>query len=461
MTRELPGLLAANALVLVAGAGATTLLGATTTRRELAARVGLAYLVGLAVVGIAAATLALVRIGPGVPLLLVLAAAGAVPALRALRTPGRGAAPRSRADRAATVAGVAFLAALLARAAPAFAAAPLERHDAWALWALKGRALHELGGADPAVFAGDAYAGLNLAYPLLLPALLATGFDATGGFDPQAPTVQFLLFGVGLLGAFGALLHERVPPWLLWPSLGAVAAAPAVSSELVTGYADVPLAAFVAAGALAAARWLRWEEPWALRVAALLLAAALLTKHEAPLFAGGILVGLVVARLLERRPLRPIAPAALAAVLPLLLWRVYVSAHDLTTGHDTGDGALLGVVPIALARLAGELVTPARWGLLVPLAAAAVVLAGIAGARGLGLFALSATTLPLAGLTANYATSGLPHDLYLSATVSRVVASIVLVGALLTPLLAAEAVRPRPSPAPSSARAARRGGSGR
>src|SRR5205814_10167854 len=126
------------------------------------------------------------------------------------------------------------LAALIAEYARAFAVAPLNRYDAWAIWALKGHALYSFGWADPAVFAGHAYRFANLDYPLLLPSLEAIDFRAMGAFDTRIVHVQFLLFLVAALLALVALLRDVVPPLLLWVSVLALASAPAVFDQLLT-----------------------------------------------------------------------------------------------------------------------------------------------------------------------------------------------------------------------------------
>src|SRR5436309_10219917 len=63
-----------------------------------------------------------------------------------------------------------------------------------------------------------------------------------GAFDTRLLHVQFLLFLVAALLALFALLRDRVPSLVLWLSLFALALAPAPFDQLLTAYADVPLA---------------------------------------------------------------------------------------------------------------------------------------------------------------------------------------------------------------------------
>jgi hypothetical protein len=457
MTRELAGLLLANALLLPIGVSVALLVGAIRSRWELVTRLGLAYLAGLAVVGVTAATMAVARIPVGRAALVVLALASvavALPRLRRLhrRTVMRTHA-RTRSDVLLPLVGLSAVAAILLRAWPAFVSAPIEEWDAWAIWALKGRALYELGLADPAFFASAS--NTHSAYPLLIPALEAIQFRAMGTFDPQAIHIQFLLIGVALVAGIGGALYDLASPWLLWPSLVAIATAPAVLGELLTAYADIPLAAFFAVGTAAAARWLVSNERWALAAASLLYAAALLTKYEAMVFVACAFLALVAA-LAHRRELRargkPLVPAAVAAATPLAVWRVYVAAYDLETGHaGPGDFAFQSeIFVIALRRLIGETLDVTSWGYLVVASVIALVGASLTrgDGRSLALFGMIVVSVPLVALALNYAASPTPHDWYLATSADRVVSSLVLAGAALVPLLGTQALRPHDMAAP-------------
>jgi hypothetical protein len=339
-------LLGANApLMFVTGVGVVVWLGLP--------RIGLAYFCGIVVTEILAAHLALIHVSFGWIGLAVLASLSAVSSAW-----HRGRLRWTRPSLVA-VAGGAALVALLVEYGRAFAAAPLNRYDAWAIWALKGHALYAFGWADPAVFAGDAYRFANLDYPLALPSLEAIDFRAMAAFDTRLVHLQFLLLLVAALAALGALLRDRVPALILWPALLALAAAPAVFDQLLTAYADVPLALTVAVGVAAAGRWLVTDERPALAVAAVAFAAALLTKNEGLLFVLAAFAGLLAAA-----PTRwgALAVAAAADVLLLVPWRVYTAVYglhnkdyNLTDSFDLHHIAgRLGVAPIAFRTLAGE-----------------------------------------------------------------------------------------------------------
>jgi hypothetical protein len=436
-------LLAANVLMFAAGLGALPLLGVAKTWRELLARSGVAYLCGIVIAGLVAANLALVHVNFGWTGLGVLAAIMLAGGGLRLRGTER---PVWRRPGWIALAGVAAVAAVLVEYGRAFAVAPLNRYDAWAIWALKGHALYAFGWADPVVFAGDAFRFANLDYPLLLPSLEAIDFRAMGAFDTRVLHLQFLLFLVAALLALAAILRDRVPAALLWPSLLAIALAPAVFDQLLTAYADVPLALVFAVGVAAAGRWLITSERWALAVAALCFGGALLTKNEGTLFVVAAFLGLVV---VARDRWRPLALAAAVDALVLLPWKVYVQVYDLhDINYSLGDtfdvdhiNGRLGAGPIAFRTLGGQMVDPLQWGLLLPLFGVVVAAALLTGLRALPLYALVWPIVSWLGLSWIYVITHFEYSSYLDSTKERVIASVVLGGAALTPLLAAEAWR--------------------
>jgi hypothetical protein len=435
------GLLGANVLMLVVGLGLLPLLGAARSWRELLSRCGLAYLCGLVLVGIVSAHLAIVHVAIGWIGLAVLAVGGAGAMFWRLR--GTALPRRTRPDWV-TIAGAGALVALVAEYARAFRVAPLNRYDAWAIWALKGHALYSFGWADPGLFAGASYRFANLDYPLLLPSLEAIDFRTMGAFDTRLLHVQFLLFLVAAVLALVALLQDLVPPLILWASALALAVAPAVFDQLLTAYADLPLALVFGIGVAAIGRWTITNERWSLAVATLCFGGALLTKNEASLFVAAVFLGLVV---VARHRWRGIAAAAAVDVALLVPWRIYTTIHHV---HDINYSLLdsfdyghihgrAGVGPIAFRTLGEQMIDPGQWGLLVPIAAVAVLIAFVTGSRALPLFVLVWTIVSWLGLSWIYVISHYGYSYYLDSTKERVVASIVVGLAALTPLIAAEA----------------------
>jgi hypothetical protein len=437
---RMAALLGANGLMLVAGLGMLPLLGIARSWRLLLFRCGLAYLCGILLVGIVSAHLALVHVSfgwIGLGLLAALSFGFCAWRLNGTERPGW------RRPDWIDAAAFAALAALTIDYGRAFRVAPLNRYDAWAIWALKGHALSAFGWADPVVFAGASYRFANLDYPLLLPSLEAVDFRAMGAFDTRLLHVQFLLFLVAALLALFALLRDRVPSLVLWLSLFGLALAPAVFDQLLTAYADVPLALVFGVGVGAAGRWVITNERWALALATFCFAGALLTKNEGSLFVLAVFLGLLAA---AHTRWRALAVAAAIDVLLLLPWRIYVHSHGLhDINYSLGDSfdyghvhGRLGVGPIAFRTLVGQMLDPQQWGLLVPIFVVLLAAALLTGPRALPIFALVWTVLAWLGLSWIYVISHLEYSSYLDSTKERVVASVVIGSAALVPLLAAE-----------------------
>jgi hypothetical protein len=437
---RMASLLGANALMLAAGLGMLPLLGVARSWRLLVFRCGLAYLCGILLVGIVSAHLALVHVSFGWIGLGLLAALSLGFCVWRLNGTER---PSWRRPDWVDVAGFAALVALMIDYGRAFRVAALNRYDAWAIWALKGHALYALGWADPVVFAGASYRFANLDYPLLLPSLEAVDFRAMGVFDTRLLHVQFMLVLLATVLALFGLLRDRVPSLVLWLSLFALALAPAVFDQLLTAYADLPLALVFGVGTGAAGRWVITNERWALALAAFCFAGTLLTKNEGSLFVLAVFLGLLAA---AHGRWRALAVAAGMDVVLLLPWRIYVHSHHLRdVNYSLGDSfdyehvhSRLGVGPIAFRTLAAQMLDPAHWGLLMPIFVALLVAALLAGLRALPLFALVWTVVAWLGLSWIYVISHFEYSSYLDSTKERVVASIVVGSGALVPLLAAE-----------------------
>jgi hypothetical protein len=429
------GLLGANALIFCIGLGLLPWLRVARSWRELVSRSGLAYMCGLVATGILSAHLALVHVSFGWLALVLVAAVSVMSGAWHLRGSER---PVWTRPSWPALGAAAALAAVLAEYARAFAVAPLNRYDAWAIWALKGHALYAFGWADPVVFAGSQYRFANLDYPLLLPSIEAVDFRAMGAFDTRLVHLQFLLFLVAALAALATILAGRVHPLVLWLLLGAVALAPAVFDQLLTAYADLPLALVYAVGVAAAGRWVLTDERWALVVATLCFAGALLLKNEGTLFVAAAFAGLFAAAF---RRWRPLTVAAAVDVLLLVPWKLFVRAHDLQDINyrltDSLHPHKLGVGPIAFRTLGRQMLDPTQWGLLMPIFFGLLLFAALRGRRRLALFAGVTVLISWLGLSWIYVISHFEYSSYLDSTKTRVVASVVLGSAALIPLLAA------------------------
>jgi hypothetical protein len=447
MTGSLAGLLFANALYLVIGIALLPVLRIARTREQLASRLGLAYIVGVATTGILSAHLALVGIPIGLVELVALAlAVGIAAALQIRRLPIQPSDTLSLGwiGGASRIVGVAsFVAALLllAHAARAYSVRPLVEWDGWAIWAMKARALYDFGGVAHGVFTTQPYGPLQ--HPLLLPALEATGFRSMGAFDGTLIHVQLALLAFGFAAALWTLLRDRVPAALAGATILAILAANSTLRQLASNLADIPLAFFVALGVVALARTLLENEVSLLPVAAVMLGAATLTKPEGLLFAVAALVPFVaIART------RSALLTAGAVALILLPWRIFVAAHHLKNPeYSFGDALSPSYLSDHSDRVRPALagvwhqVWSSGWAWLVPLVLVAFGAALLARRWRLAGFAAAWALLSFGGIVLVFWISVIPIELTLKWAAYRTVASLVIGAAALAPLLAGEAWR--------------------
>jgi hypothetical protein len=442
-------LLFANVLYLVIGVALLPLLRIARTRAEVSARLGLAYMLGVAAIGALSAHLALIGVPVGLFELVVLALLAGVLAWRRVRRLSVG--PRETLSLGvrwvgftSRVMGVAsFLVALvlLGHAAHAYSVRPLVEWDGWAIWAMKARALYDFGGVAHGLFTTQPYGPLQ--HPLLLPALEATGFRAMGAFDGTLIHVQLALLAFGFAAALWTLLRNRVPAALAGASILAIVAADSTLRQLVSNLADIPLAFFVALGVVTIARTLLEDDVSLLPVAAVMLGAATLTKPEGLLFAAAALVPFVaIART------RSALLTAGAVALILLPWRIFVATHHLRNPEYSFGDALSpsylsdhsGRVRPAVAGVWHQ-VWSSGWAWLVPLALVAFAAALLAQRWRLAGFAAAWALLSFGGIVLVFWISVVPVELTLEWAAYRTVASLVIGAAALAPLLAGEAWR--------------------
>ncbi|MDX6447911.1 MAG: hypothetical protein QOD08_374 [Gaiellaceae bacterium] len=437
MSGSVVGLLYLQVLYLAIGVALLQLLGLRGWRR-----LGLAYMAGLAAVGLLAAELVLIQITLGLVELTLLALVVGVAAF--IRR------PRSivREDRKRELLGLAPLAPLEAQLGYALVTVgrrPLLEFDGWAIWGMKARALYQLGGTANPVFTTDAYPPLQ--HPLLFPSLEAIGFRTMGAFDPALFHVQLVLVAAAFSFALLDLLTPRVPLLLAGLVTLAIVSAAGTIQQVSNGLADAPLAFFVVLGVAALARWLETGQTPVLACAALFLGAAALTKSEGALFALAAAVALLGTLAVWDRARLARASLAMLGVLAVLVpWRVFIAAHHLPNPeYSLGNAASPGYLSDHADRVgpaAGGLadrIASGRFGFLL-----ALILLGLATAlvsrryRELA-FAGAWLALSFLGLVLVYWISNVPVHLTLVWSGDRTVTSIVLGGAALAPLLAAPA----------------------
>jgi hypothetical protein len=326
MTGHILLLCLANALMLAVGTGLLPVLRLAQTRREVLARLPLAYAVGIAATAIVAANLAVVDVSVGrvgLPLLAAASLALGLPRLERRRPRERRAGPSWQL--APAVALLLLTAAYLANAARLFAVKPLVENDSWALWGTRARALYEFGHPVAPVFTESWYPALQ--YPLLLPELEAIDFRFFGAFDGTTIHLQELGLAAAFVGAAWTLLRRHAEAVLLAAALLAIVAAPMFFRQLQANHADIPVALLVALGVASLAAWLRSGERGLLPAATLFLAAGALTKNEGEVFViAAFVAAFAVARRAQRRPLAYSLGGTVACVAP---WHIWLLAHSV------------------------------------------------------------------------------------------------------------------------------------
>jgi hypothetical protein len=467
MSESLARLLLLNAAFAVLGLGLLPVLGIARTPRELAERSGLAYLLGVAAVGVIGTDLPIAGVAFSLPVFLVLGVvvvAGGSARLRVAMRHQLG-TPEARVSHPspfgapvlAALAGFGALVFLLVHAGRAFAVHPLGStssappvfdYDSWAIWTLKARALLEFGDVHNAVFTSHAYASSHLDYPIAFPSVQALDYRAMGVFDPTVMHVQLILLAGGFVAALLSLLGGRTPLVPVTAALLLLFASRMPLAQLETAYADMPLAFLIAAGVAGLARWLLTGDRFALHAATLLLGAGALTKSEGSLFALVALLAAGIAVLAgDRRRLRSLGVAALFVVVIVLPWRVWVAAHPAPTDYRFSnllDPAFLSDhsdrVRLASEALRDQLGGGA-WGSFSSLLAVGALCAALARRVEFLAFGAAFLLLGLAGLVTTYWVAVSDLGFLLSTSSYRVIDTIVVSGVVLAAIGAGEAWR--------------------
>jgi hypothetical protein len=385
--RAILGLVALSVLYLGVGSCLLWALGVWSSWRRLVRLAGLAYLVGVASLGVLWVLLLVAGVPFGGVAIVASALAVAAGATAVGRRWGRrwpkGWGPRLVLTKLSLISavGVALTGVLLEALFRAARLQGLVAFDAWTFWIPKAKAIYFFGELDEQFFTQLH----GPTYPPLVPVIDVAAFHAMGSADVVTLHVQYAVFVAAfVLGAAG-LLWRHVPGWILWPFLVLTLVAPRTSGQLLTPQADFLLQFFFCAAAIVAALWLLERASWQLPVVCVLLGAAVLSKREGVLLAAVLLVALTVASWDLRRTAWPkiglVALGVAAAGLPWRLWyRHQGISGEASTGVET-DRA-----PEAL-RLALEVFfDPRLWSVLALLAVVVVPLAAVWGERRQAVF---------------------------------------------------------------------------
>ncbi len=448
MSRGAEGLVALNAVFVLAG---FALLWASAGLQELGEFVplaGPALLLGAAAVGLLGSFQ--VELAGGISTLsglalggIVVLSAGAYGRRRGRVRLRRRGSPDATAPRAEP-----WLAWLLAGGSAVFLLLllalvrlqPVIDESGWVTWLTRAKAIAFADGNGGSALAPVLGRG---AQPLFVPALQALVFDFGHSPDPALVSVEYWVLLTALLLSVAGLLRSHAPAWLCWLFVALTVLSPRIDASLSTAGSELPLAVFVAATGLLLALWVQRPRGWLLAAASLTLAAALAASVEGQLLAACVLASGLLAVALEpgRRWLRLLVAgfASFATLLPFWLW-----AHD---HHLRGALVSLAPRPGAASAFGRELDNTISllcsyhlWLAPVPLVCAlAVVLLVLSGpGRGSTMLALGTIVLSTLALVLMRLAGGLQP----ARSASGFAEAVVLFALVLGPLLVSALLSP-------------------
>jgi hypothetical protein len=318
---------------------------------------------------------------------------------------------------------------------------PLSAWDSWSIWARKGTILFDDGTLSSAFFGSSSYTFMHPDYPLLLPVLESIWFRFVGSADVQTLHVEFWLLLVAGLGAAAYLAKPVTRGAVLALVVGFLAVVPAVSSQLMTMYADIPMAVLVLLGVLALGRWIAERRRWLLLVATLFLAAAANTKNEGltaaiSAFLVAVLITAVEPGTSRRRAdLRALLVALAGFTVAIAPWRLWLSAHHVSGDMPVGKGldpsylvSRADRLSPTLTSLYGQIADQRVWYYVLPLAIALAVACLIARtARRVAAFYLLTGLVIFLSLLWAYLINPNPIGWYLATSATRTVDGMMFV----------------------------------
>jgi hypothetical protein len=338
---------------------------------------------------------------------------------------------------------------------------PIAEVDAVAAWAFHAKVFFLERSACPGFLTSGAAGSGVSHWPPLVPQAQAWGHLNIGSYDDRMVKLLFVAFYLAMLGSVAGGLRRAWDPASVRTLLVPLATIPALivpfpAGSVASAYADVPLAAFVAAAAAALVHWESDRSTRWLVLAGLLAGAAPWVKREGLAFAG--VAVLVVS--LRTAAGRHGKPAARLATVLLFAGIVAASVAVLAAYKSRFPGPFAGEA-IDLARLATaqgterlgsnlrnllvEAIQPTRWGILWAL----LVIVAVARGRHLrqgpaalaGLLLAGQILATLIGMTL----SEFSPERMARLDMRRVLLHVAPLAALATGLLAAAGQRMRSS----------------
>ena len=256
--------------------------------------------------------------------------------LRAERRRERSPVPIPPSRGAPNVIAVAIMVVPLSLLAVGSLAKPLYQVDTILNWVMKAKVIwgggHHLTGAlDERLFTRpDLHPQSHLEYPLGMNSLLAWSFHWMESADIRVMHLQLVLVVAAGVATAWAILRPLVPDLPLAIGLAGLTLMPVLVHQLLTAYADVPLALLWATGALALIRWGGNGGTHLLWLATLLLAAALATKQDGAFYDVAIYIGVGALLLLRRTGFSQLVLSAAIVILTAIPWQVYAAINDLS-----------------------------------------------------------------------------------------------------------------------------------
>jgi hypothetical protein len=452
VSRSALGFAGLHLVFLAVGMALLYALGLVSQRRHLLTAIGPAYLSGLGAVMpililllVAGAPVRLPALGATAAALIVVCVAVGIVGSRRGRVAAAAAPapPATRGQTWATRAGIAALGLYFAVGASAFAKLGTGNDD-WGFWSYKALLFFHFGGhLDPNLFAGRFPGPPHLDYPVLQPLLESLLFRAMGGVHLQEWHIAVWIVFAAFVWTVWFLVRSRgFDSLVVLAPLGALALAPSAAGWAAAGMADVTVASFAAAGALAIGLWLDGAANAYALLGAVLLTAAANTKNEGIAAAAAVLLAAAAALALTRtrrwRGWSAAAAVAAAGTVPWIAWR---SAHGLGNddvpplsrsldwGYLTGR---LDRLSSAVGKLAAQLANQGVWIWLVPcFLALAIVCFYTRTARREAGFYLAVGAAVLASLVWAYWTGDNLGVLeWLGFSAPRVITSVVFVSGI-------------------------------
>ncbi len=346
---------------------------------------GLAYLVGVALVTQLCVLLLVLGLPFGLPMVGVVCLALATPLLLdARRIQWRPRWRRPAGDELLTVVILGAFGVLAIVGLLKVANDPVWVYDAWNLWGRKA-ALMFYDAHLPAAVLGSTSGGyIHPDYPLVLPLLEAIHLRALHRYELSSVHTVIWALAIAFVWA-GVYVGSRVAR----PSVCAVVFAGVVvltTDELLTAYADVPMAFYLGLATLTLGIWLQRGRRSDLAVAAMLFAGASGIKNEGLMGTVVVIAAALIVLLAQRRAdrARELTVAAIVlALVAIVPWHAWLAAHDLKS--DTPFPG--GLSPVFLADRVSRL-GPAISGLYGALVKVASVVVLVPVALGLLLLRL-------------------------------------------------------------------------